>query len=395
MVDDLVQRLTYYWMISNHNFFVVVKSSLLLYHLQTHPLFKMHSYFIHLPGYFLLLLMAYSQSAVVDSIAVGDNVCMIGYIMDIFCIELGVLLDNPQITTLEEPENHSFHCLFDESVCYESGFVMLGEKDLETSLHCLGPRLEETEVVIAAGRAAGSSEKSDTHIICRTCTGDASKPVSGFRATVRGTVKDLGDGSSGVSGQPVLTNIELLDFEAGCGEEDGIVVRNIGGECQILPSGTSPPSSATPSLVSSIAPSEGTTQQQQVHPTTMPSDEFTLSSTPSSTKVPSESLGPSSSSSESITANVSTRPSFFSSSLSNSISPSLSTHSSAVFTSGASSPDCTTQFCEKSLSDEYFLRYMVNVEEDTITMEAIYEGVAWVAIAFSEDEKMPSSDAVM
>ena len=91
--------------------------------------------------------------------------------MDIFCIDLGVLLDNRQITTLEEPENHSFHCLFDESRCYNSGFVVLGEKDPETSLHCLGLRLEETNVVIDAGRAAGSSEKSNTHITCRTCTG--------------------------------------------------------------------------------------------------------------------------------------------------------------------------------------------------------------------------------
>lgn len=328
--------------------------------------------------------MAYSQSAVVEAIAVGDNVCMTGYIMDIFCIELGVLLDNPKITTLKEPENHSFHCLFDESVCYESGFVMLGEKDSLTSLHCLGPRLEQSDAAIAAGRAAGSSERSTTHITCRTCTGDASKPVAGYRATVRGTVKDLGDESSGVSGQPVLTSIELLDFEVGCGEEDGIVVRNIGGECKILHSGTSAPLSATPSLVSSIPPSERTIQQ--VLPTVMPSDEPIVSnpptylpissSNPSISQVLSESIGPSSSPLESI-------------------APSVSTQSNALLTSGASYPDCITQFCEKTLSDEYVLRYMVNDEDNTITMEAIYDGVAWVAIAFSEDEKMPGSDAVM
>jgi len=38
---------------------------------------------------------------------------------------------------------------------------------------------------------------------------------------------------------------------------------------------------------------------------------------------------------------------------------------------------------------------MVNVEDNTITMEAIYDGVAWVAIAFSKDENMPGSDAVI
>ncbi len=354
--------------------------------------------------------------------------------MDIYCIELGVLLDNPQITTLEEPENHSFHCLFDESVCYNSGFVMLGEKDSNTSLHCLGPRLEESDVVINAGRAAGSGEKSTTHITCRSCTGNASKPVSGYRATVKGIVKDLDDESSGVSGQPVLTNIELLDFEVGCGEEDGIVVRNMGGECKILPSGSTSPSSATPTLVSSIAPSERITLQ--VHPITMPSDEFTLSSTPSSSKVPSELLGPSSSSSEYNAASVSTQPSLFlisdepsepstistpsdepnvsnspthlptsssnpsiskvlSESLGPSSSPSESITQNVSAQSGTSSPDCTIQFCEKTLSDEYVLRYMVNVEDNTITMEATYDGVAWVAVAFSEDENMPGSDAVM
>ena len=106
----------------------------------------MNSSFVHLPVYIILLLMTYLHHAVVGAIEVGDQICVTGYIMDIFCIDLGYLLDNPQITTLNEPENHSFHCLFDESVCYNSGFVVLGEKDFETSLHCLGLRLEESDV---------------------------------------------------------------------------------------------------------------------------------------------------------------------------------------------------------------------------------------------------------
>ena len=195
----------------------------------------------------MFLLVAYLNIDAIDAIEVGDEVCMTGYIMDIFCIDLGVLLDNRQITTLKEPENHSFHCLFDESRCYNSGFVVLGEKDPESSLHCLGLRLEESNVVIDAGRAAGSGKTSNTHITCRTCTGDASKPVAGYRATVKGTVKDLGDGSSGVSGQPLLNNIELLDFDVGCGDQDGIVVRSIEGECKILPSRATPPSSVSSS----------------------------------------------------------------------------------------------------------------------------------------------------
>ena len=214
-------------------------------------------------------------------------------------------------------------------------------------------------------------------------------------------MKDLGDGSSGVSGQPMLSNIELLDFNVGCGE-DGIVVRSIEGECKILPSRTTPPSSATPSLAPSIAPSELTTQQ--VHPTSLPSDgpanfisptyppTSPSSYAPSTFKVQSESLDPSSSTSidPSLSPSAAT------------MTPSVITQSSVLPTSdepshepSAASSDCTTQFCEKKLSDEYLLRYMINVEDATITMEAIYDGEAWVAIAFSEDENMPGSDAVM
>jgi len=190
-------------------------------------------------------------------------------------------------------------------------------------------------------------------------------------------------------GQPMLNKIELLDFEVGCGEEDGIVVKNIGGECKILRSGTTSPSSATPSLVSSIAPSESTTQQVtpsdqpivSTSPTYPPTS--SSSSTPSTFKVLPESHYPSSSSSESITPSVSTQSSVFLTSDEPSFVPSTST------------PDCNTQFCEKALSDDYLLRYLLNVEDGTITMEVIYDGEAWVAVAFSEDENMPGSDAVM
>jgi hypothetical protein len=57
--------------------------------------------------------------------------------------------------------------------------------------------------------------------------------------------------------------------------------------------------------------------------------------------------------------------------------------------------DCTKHFCEETLSDDYLLRYRLNVEDATITMELVYDGEAWVAIAFSEDDKMAGSDAVM
>lgn len=150
-----------------------------------------------------------------NPIKIGDDICVTGYIMDTYCIELGYLLDDPSTDPLEEPENHSFHCMLDVPVCYNSGFNVLGPKDKE-GRHCLGFRLDSKDAVLTAGRAAGSRFGSSTHYTCNTCSGDASKPVSGYRATVKGTVKELGDGKEGVNGQPLLTNIQLLDASVEC-----------------------------------------------------------------------------------------------------------------------------------------------------------------------------------
>ncbi|KAL7425432.1 hypothetical protein ACHAXM_000012, partial [Skeletonema potamos] len=151
------------------------------------------------------------------AIRVGDDICITGYIIDSYCIELGHFLDNDDVVTLREPEQHSFHCLLDVPVCYNSGFNVLGEKDVQTGLHCLGFRLDETDKVLAAGRAAGSNVKSDdSHYTCNSCSGGSSAPVAGYRATVKGTVKELGDGTKSVTGQPLLTNITMLDASVIC-----------------------------------------------------------------------------------------------------------------------------------------------------------------------------------
>jgi hypothetical protein len=83
--------------------------------------------------------------------------------MDHFCIERGTLLDNPSIVTLESPEEHSFHCLLDVQVCYESGFQVLGVKNEGSGLHELCYRLDDSDAVIAAGRASGQDG------YCSTC----------------------------------------------------------------------------------------------------------------------------------------------------------------------------------------------------------------------------------
>jgi hypothetical protein len=68
------------------------------------------------------------------------------------------------------------------------------------------------------------------------------------------------------------------------------------------------------------------------------------------------------------------------------------------------SKDCTKYICESQLSKDLLLKYQINVPSDTtldicekctISMEAIYEGEAWISIAFSTDGLMLGSESVM
>ena len=212
--------------------------------------------------------------------------------------------------TLENPEEHSFHCLLDVDLCKESGYQVIGPKDEETGMHCMGFRLDDTDAVVAAGQAYGQQG------YCTSCTGDASAPEYGWLATVKGTVSELGDGSAGVTGTPVLTNVEILSSD------------------EICETATVPP------LCLDTAP------------------------------------GP---------------------------SPSEVGNPSSAIIPGVTK-DCSSDFCENQLTEEYLLRYRINVPDganpDTcegcsITMQTIYDGDAWVAIAFSNDGLMIGSEAVM
>jgi hypothetical protein len=233
---------------------------------------------------------------------VGDEICVTGYIMDILCINRGTLLDAPDVVTLLNPELHSYHCLLDVPGCVESGYNVLGDKDPTTGMYCLGYRLDDTDAVVASGRAAGSVADG-----CTTCTGDGMGKM-GYRATVKGTIKELGDGTQSVTGQPVLTDIQILDASVECATPAPKTV------CMAPP----PAETTTPA----VAPSAG-------------------ANAPSAGK------------------------------------------------------DCSSDFCETKLTDGYLLRYKLNEPEETVTMELVYDGTAWVGIAFSKDEKMGGSEAVM
>ena len=218
-------------------------------------------------------------------------------------------MDNPTVITLEHPEEHSYHCTLDIDDCTESGYVVLTDKNEETGMHCLGFRLDDSAAIIAAGRAKGAQG------FCSTCTGAQGNPEYGFRATIKGTVKELGDGTIGASGTPLLEVTEVSD--------DGEM-------CE------------TPTIQNFVC------------------------------------MEP--------------------------LPPAPTPDASAVIDTTVGAKDCTKEMCESQLADNFLLKYQVNVPSDTtlvtcdectISCEAIYDGEAWVAIAFSTDGSMIGSESVM
>jgi hypothetical protein len=132
--------------------------------------------------------------------------------MDNLCIDLGTLLDRPDIKTLEGPEQHSLHwyvqgdgmsgilaslcspsvcaycaicSLLDISSCVASGYNLL--KGPSGGLYSVAYRFDAagTATLVALGRDAG---------VCGSCTGKGTQ-VKGFRAEVTGVVTDAGSGN--------------------------------------------------------------------------------------------------------------------------------------------------------------------------------------------------------
>jgi hypothetical protein len=77
---------------------------------------------------------------------------------------------------------------------------------------------------------------------------------------------------------------------------------------------------------------------------------------------------------------------------------------SAIVDDAQGFKDCTNEMCEYQLSADFLLKYQINVPSDTtsemcekctLSMEAIYDGEAWVSIAVSTDGMMIGSEAVM
>jgi len=184
------------------------------------------------------LLLAVSALSVrgAAGVAVGDKVCMTGYVMDNYCIDRGTFLDNPNAMTLKEPENHSIYCLVEAPPCPKNGYQVLADPCDGEGDHTIGFRLDDTETVLDAIRAVGKKGvEGSSPPTCDSCTNeDADAPTHGYRATVRGTVSELGtnsaanldtniEGLSTALMAPMLTDIEVLGDDVAC-EDDEVTV---------------------------------------------------------------------------------------------------------------------------------------------------------------------------
>ncbi|KAL7465683.1 hypothetical protein ACHAXS_006005 [Conticribra weissflogii] len=62
---------------------------------------------------------------------------------------------------------------------------------------------------------------------------------------------------------------------------------------------------------------------------------------------------------------------------------------------GSGNEDCTQQMCSVELTSGYMLQYQVNEAEGTVSIEATFDGEAYVAIGFSTNGDMIGSEAVI
>lgn len=116
------------------------------------------------------------------AVSAQQQVCYTGYVMDVYCINRGSLLDTGD-STLERPDRHSLHCLVDVSSCRSSGYELL-TPDKINGTHCRAYKLDARGNSLAIDLARSRGARGG----CSTCTGATGSERSGFLATVVGRV---------------------------------------------------------------------------------------------------------------------------------------------------------------------------------------------------------------
>lgn len=126
------------------------------------------------------IISATDIEPVLPEYQVGDAIDVVGHIMDQFCIQRGTFLDMPDVNALENPDEHTIHCLVDPPVCRESPFEVL-----------LPPLEGETEYQ----RAFTLDEPSKAFVlrvlkvvgICELCMGTGTLE-KGFQARIKANI---------------------------------------------------------------------------------------------------------------------------------------------------------------------------------------------------------------
>ncbi|OQR88343.1 hypothetical protein ACHHYP_06871 [Achlya hypogyna] len=109
--------------------------------------------------------------------------------MDNFCIDMGTLLDKPEVKTLEHPELHSIHCLVDVKSCVNSKYVVLAPSN--GSLYTVAYNLDVATTGILKTMAEAARKAGG---------------VQGFAATLTG----IDDGTSELK-CPSISSVVMVD----------------------------------------------------------------------------------------------------------------------------------------------------------------------------------------
>lgn len=153
---------------------------------------------------FLLLMTSGLVHVSEAALQAGDNICVEGYVMDFFCINRGTLLDKPAFRTLEDPGEHSVHCLIDVNSCVTSPFeILLDPKDGEL-LYKRGWQLDES----SKQRAIELAQSVGTCSTCDPVDNEQNPHIKGFRMVMDATILNLNEDDASTPPTIQVNNIE-------------------------------------------------------------------------------------------------------------------------------------------------------------------------------------------
>jgi hypothetical protein len=179
-----------------------------------------------LPFKTVLALVVLATSA---HTATADEICVEGYLMDIFCINQGFLFqDKGDVKTLfplSHPDVHMVECLVGLPFCRASGYELLLDPIDSENDWCRGFNFEATgnEMVIAYAKANGNWQREtnpDGSACGDFCQGDGNT-TKGMRASIRGTI--LASSTNSTTAPPTLQVTSVSAAGSCTASEDAMV----------------------------------------------------------------------------------------------------------------------------------------------------------------------------